>query len=646
MGNDPSHLDTTKPSSTHKRVLSTSLIFTKHKNKKSYQSNSQYSLNTSKPQDLYDQFDEVDNNPSNIGVFKTEKDNYESFQDAELTVLNAIFKDLAGRTKYTQTMDKSSFLKFFNFPGLMGERLFAVFDKNKDGEIDWQEFIGGIRLYLNGDIKEKIKLLFKMYDLGDDGYISEKELSTMLRSLITPATSWIARDNEALLSLSMSPTADPHRHTLRSALEEPPDGLSITKKLSQASIASPRQEDATLQQIVEDAFNKCDINKDGKLQFEEFEAWITQNEDIVANLEKMFVGHCWADPRLNESILSLGKTKLKKGQSSAKKITKIGLNYLTKQVNLVEEKTLRCTQCDWRCIHCHFCGSRLILKQNFEVGDEIAIRDTCENKTGVITGPMKDGVYPIQLHSSTKKSGVKIFLPPSGIVLNRLTSTTEPEISFTRSSTSGFQPRESKRSESLSITRLSSPVRNITTIATNTTTVTATSTVTNNLTSSDSSLPVLNISTPGLTTRTVDLKGPKLPDPPVRNYFACPECKQFDSRKGFKHCMKCGIELTLPKTMAKAESKLISVMKSLKTGDAYIEGKVHIRQDDKWEHGYILVRGGFFYFFENKEKSYRHKPKHIIFLEGCFIEYLGDDHYPGYYGFEICSSSKKKNYVY
>merc|ERR1712130_133006 len=127
---------------------------------------------------------------------------YQNFKTKEVSVLNAIFKDLASRTKYTTTMDKSSFLKFFNFPSLMGERLFAVFDKNHDGEIDWEEFIDGIRLYLNGDIREKIRLLFKMYDLGDDEYISKKELSMMLRSLTTPATSFI---HEPILSFSMSP---------------------------------------------------------------------------------------------------------------------------------------------------------------------------------------------------------------------------------------------------------------------------------------------------------------------------------------------------------------------------------------------------------------------------------------------------------
>ena len=33
---------------------------------------------------------------------------------------------------------------------MLGERLFAVFDLNGDGDIDWTEFMSGVALYVQG----------------------------------------------------------------------------------------------------------------------------------------------------------------------------------------------------------------------------------------------------------------------------------------------------------------------------------------------------------------------------------------------------------------------------------------------------------------------------------------------------------------
>ena len=43
---------------------------------------------------------------------------------------------------------QETFLKFLcNAPGILGERLFFVFDSKKDDEIDYEEFLGGIAMY-------------------------------------------------------------------------------------------------------------------------------------------------------------------------------------------------------------------------------------------------------------------------------------------------------------------------------------------------------------------------------------------------------------------------------------------------------------------------------------------------------------------
>jgi hypothetical protein len=106
------------------------------------------------------------------------------------------------------TMDKTTFLRFFNLPGMMGERLFQVcretlflikrdkqmrvrschdlqvFDRKQNGVIEWEEFVAGLSDFCRGSLDEKIMLLFRMYDLTGDGHVSKEEFRTMLYSLV------------------------------------------------------------------------------------------------------------------------------------------------------------------------------------------------------------------------------------------------------------------------------------------------------------------------------------------------------------------------------------------------------------------------------------------------------------------------------
>ena len=97
-------------------------------------------------------------------------------------VLDELHKGLASRSA-GPTTDKRTFLQFFDYPGMFGERLFKMFDQNKGGTIDREEFMTGMAWYLNGTTEQKIRLLFKIYDLTDDNHISHLELQTMLYSL-------------------------------------------------------------------------------------------------------------------------------------------------------------------------------------------------------------------------------------------------------------------------------------------------------------------------------------------------------------------------------------------------------------------------------------------------------------------------------
>ena len=65
------------------------------------------------------------------------------------------------------------------------KRVIAVLDKNKDGSISFFEFVHGLNaLTASGSSVEKLKFAFSIYDINDDGYISNGELFTVLKMMV------------------------------------------------------------------------------------------------------------------------------------------------------------------------------------------------------------------------------------------------------------------------------------------------------------------------------------------------------------------------------------------------------------------------------------------------------------------------------
>ena len=73
-------------------------------------------------------------------------------------------------------MSKERFLMLFPFAGIWGDKVFSVFDTNYSGQITLSQFIIGISHFCKSSQKQQIKILFKMYDLNEEGYIEEDEL--------------------------------------------------------------------------------------------------------------------------------------------------------------------------------------------------------------------------------------------------------------------------------------------------------------------------------------------------------------------------------------------------------------------------------------------------------------------------------------
>ncbi|XP_053560728.1 guanylyl cyclase-activating protein 3 [Bombina bombina] len=139
-------------------------------------------------------------------------------------------------------------LSLHEFKGLLGlqgmnpeanryiEQVFGTFDMNKDGFIDFLEFIAAINLVLRGKIDQKLKWYFKLYDADGNGSIDRKELLSI---------------------------------------------ITAVQAINGHQGLSPEEFTALL-------FQKIDINGDGELTLDEFISGIEKDEGLLELISKSF----------------------------------------------------------------------------------------------------------------------------------------------------------------------------------------------------------------------------------------------------------------------------------------------------------------------------------------------------------------------
>jgi len=154
-----------------------------------------------------------------------------NFSEEELQKLYRKFRKID--TDGSGTLSKQEFMDIKELQGNpLLERVIDVFDENRDGEVQFTEFISSLAVFSqHGNDDAKLRFAFQIYDIDRDGFISNGELFTVLKKMV---------------------------------------GNNLT----------PEQ----LQQIVDKTIIEADKDKDGKISYDEFVQMIADREGITQKL--------------------------------------------------------------------------------------------------------------------------------------------------------------------------------------------------------------------------------------------------------------------------------------------------------------------------------------------------------------------------
>lgn len=114
----------------------------------------------------------------------------------ELDALYDQFRSLAGAAYDSDALgigmaiDRAGFDQYFAVSGrsrhspplLVYDRIFAFYDTNNDGLIDFEEFVKGLTNLQDDSRDVRLRRIFRGYDLDDDGYVDRKDFLRMFRS--------------------------------------------------------------------------------------------------------------------------------------------------------------------------------------------------------------------------------------------------------------------------------------------------------------------------------------------------------------------------------------------------------------------------------------------------------------------------------
>lgn len=114
--------------------------------------------------------------------------------------LTDLYADLQMRSSHENSIDKVTFIEYTKLPGIINDRLHIMFsdegtrasssspeNKNKsvvhqkkDENVTSSAFFNNFKTIFIGNLDEKIKFTFKMYDFDNDGFITPEDIRILM----------------------------------------------------------------------------------------------------------------------------------------------------------------------------------------------------------------------------------------------------------------------------------------------------------------------------------------------------------------------------------------------------------------------------------------------------------------------------------
>jgi len=102
-------------------------------------------------------------------------------KDALQVYLKELWKDLSQRSEdKSKGVNRITFSKYYDLPGIILDRLFNVFDEDKNEYLDVNEFVDGITVLCTDGFDKLIKFIFKFYDFDRDNFITYEDVRVVL----------------------------------------------------------------------------------------------------------------------------------------------------------------------------------------------------------------------------------------------------------------------------------------------------------------------------------------------------------------------------------------------------------------------------------------------------------------------------------
>ncbi|KAL5021705.1 hypothetical protein ScPMuIL_000860 [Solemya velum] len=104
------------------------------------------------------------------------------FSESEIDRMFVIYKENCRHGKHLKLNDFKRIYReaFLGDSSEFAKHIFRVFDEDDSETIDFGEFLIGFSMVSNLGLEKKLDWIFKVYDINDDGKISQDEMNTIL----------------------------------------------------------------------------------------------------------------------------------------------------------------------------------------------------------------------------------------------------------------------------------------------------------------------------------------------------------------------------------------------------------------------------------------------------------------------------------